>query len=182
MQSCDRCVVGFGESESSESLSKSSSPQVSPVRIAPSAPAIPIVTSSPEEQRRRKLERDETEKLRRQIEAYKDIIEQQETFIQVTSQILTSDVTNLYNHVVGLQAQMERVGRQNGDVSTSALHTSGVWEEQRRLDAKEELLAEQQKNFEAERKQVADAAMALAQEVRVTKSYLSTLMLLMMLF
>ena len=103
-------------------------------------------------------------------------------FLKFTSHLLLSQVTDLKMPVLGLQAQMERVGRQNGDVSTSTLHTSGVWEEQRRLDAKEQLLAEQQKNFEAERKQVADAAMALAQEVRVTKSYLSTLMLLMMLF
>ena len=60
------------------------------MRVAPAAPVVtsperfaPAVTSAAEVERRRKLEREENEKLKRQIEAYKDIIEQQETFISV---------------------------------------------------------------------------------------------------
>ena len=91
-------LLGFGDSESSDGLSKCSSPQTSPMRVAPAAPVVtsperfaPAVTSAPEAERRRKLEREENEKLKRQIEAYKDIIEQQETFISVRP--LRDDVT-----------------------------------------------------------------------------------------
>ena len=67
-------------------------------------------------------------------------------------------------HFVCLQAQTERANSQS-EASTSLLNQSGVWEEQRKLDAKQKMLEEQRMNFEAERKQVADAALTLAQEV-----------------
>ena len=77
---------------------------------------------------------------------------------------MTSHYSTVHVHFVCLQTQMERANSQS-EASASLLNHSGVWEEQRKLDAKQKMLEEQRQNFEAERKQVADAALTLAQEV-----------------